>query len=96
MEGTVISKTNYRPKRVRVRGKGQLTIPSEYREKIGIKEDTVMEVYQLGKVIVATPEKLAVKELAQSVSEGMTEYKISLEDLLADLREGKHEYIKEE
>lgn len=96
MEGKVSKKAVYRPKKVRVRGKGQFTIPSEYRERIGIKEDTVLDVYQLGKVIIATPEKLAIKELALSVREGMNEYKLSLEDLLADLREGKHEYIKEE
>lgn len=47
------------------------------------------------KIIIAIPEKLAVAKLAQCVREGMKEDNLSLEDLLADLREGKHEYIKE-
>lgn len=95
MEGKIIFK-NYRPKKVRVRGKGQFTIPSEIRERIGIQEDTVLDVYNLGKVIIATPEKLVVKELAAAVREGMDEYKVDLDELLAELREGRHEYYKEE
>lgn len=95
MEGRIISKS-FRPKKVRVRGKGQFTIPVEIREKIGIQEDTVLDVYNLGKVIIATPEKLVVKELATAVREGMEEYKLDLDQLLAELREGQHEYHKEE
>lgn len=95
MEVKIISK-NYRPKKVRVRSKGQFTIPFEFREKIGIREDTVLDVYNFGKVIIATPEKPVVKELAAAVREEMEEYKVNLDDLLAELREGRHEYSKED
>ncbi|MEG6522470.1 AbrB/MazE/SpoVT family DNA-binding domain-containing protein [Desulfotomaculum sp. 1211_IL3151] len=94
MEGKM-TVNSFRPKKVRVRGKGQFTIPAEYRDRIGIEEDTVLEVYHFGKVMIATPEKSVVKELAQRVNEGMGEYKVDINELLADLREGKHEYIKE-
>lgn len=97
MEGKVSCRKNsYRPKKVRVRDKGQFTIPFEYRKKFDIEEDTVMDVYQMGKVIIVTPEKLAVRELAKAVEAGMAEQGVNLEELLAELREGSHEYKKEE
>jgi len=97
VEGKTCSqKISYRPKKVRVRDKGQITIPYEFRRKFRIEEDTVMDVYQLGEVIIVSPEKLAVKELAGAITAGMKEQDISLDDLLAELREGSHEYKKEE
>jgi len=96
MEG-MIRKTGsvYRPKKVRVWGKGQFTIPAELRERLGINEDTVLEVYQAGNAIIATPVNIAVKGLAELVQGEMAEKEIELEDLLAELREGNHEYSKE-
>ncbi|MEW5954424.1 MAG: AbrB/MazE/SpoVT family DNA-binding domain-containing protein [Bacillota bacterium] len=90
------TKAGYRPKKVRLRSKGQFTIPFEYREKVGIGEDAVLDVYQIGKVIIISPDKLNVKELAMEVSAGMKEQGISLNELLAELREGSHEYQQEE
>ena len=96
MEG-MIRKTGsvYRPKKVRVWGKGQFTIPAELRERLGINEDTVLEVYQAGNAIIATPVNIAVKGLAELVQGEMAEKEIELEDLLAELREGNHEYSKD-
>lgn len=85
----------YRPKKVRVWGKGQFTIPAELRERMGIKEDTVLEVYQAGNAIIATPENITVKGLAESVEREISEKGFELEDLLAELREGNHEYTKD-
>jgi AbrB family looped-hinge helix DNA binding protein len=79
-------------KKVRVWGKGQFTIPAEMRERLGIKEDTILEVFQAGRAIVATPEKMLVKELAATVRKEMEKSGVDLKQLLAELREGTHEY----
>jgi AbrB family looped-hinge helix DNA binding protein len=79
-------------KRVRVWGKGQFTIPAEFRKRLGISQDTILEVFQVGKTLVATPEKMLVKELADSVRREMVQNNIGVEELLAELREGNHEY----
>jgi len=79
-------------KRVRVWGKGQLTIPAEIRERLEIKEDSYLEVFQIGRAIIATPEKLVVKELADSVQKEMEKDGIDLKRLLQELREGSHDY----
>lgn len=79
-------------KKVRVWGKGQFTIPVEIRERLGIVEDTILEVFQAGRALIATPEKLVVKELAGSVQKEMGQKEISIQELLTELREGTHEY----
>jgi AbrB family looped-hinge helix DNA binding protein len=79
-------------KKVRLRGKGQFTIPSEIRDNLGIDEDTILEVFPVGTGFIATPEKLTVKELASAVRKDMKFSHIDLKELLAELREGGHEY----
>ncbi len=82
-------------KKARVWGKGQFTIPAEIRKRLGIEEDTILEVFQVGRAMIATPEKLTVKELAEAVQKDMSENNIDLKQLLAELREGSHEYETE-
>ncbi len=92
---TAYQKASCHHKKVRVRDKGQLTIPFEFRKKFGIEENTVVDVYQVGRAIIVAPENLVVRELARSVKSEMGDQRISLEDLLSELREGRHEYQKE-
>lgn len=79
-------------KKVRVWGKGQLTIPVEIRERLDIKEDSYLDVFQIGKAIIATPERLIVKELADNFQKEMLKDNVDLEKLLQELREGNHAY----
>jgi len=79
-------------KKVRVWGKGQLTIPVEIRERLDIKEDSYLEVFQIGKAIIATPESLIVKELADNFQKEMLKDNVDLKKLLQELRKGSHEY----
>ena len=82
-------------KKVRVWGKGQFTIPADMRVRLGINEDTILEVFQVGKAIVATPEKLTVKELAGAVRKEIGQKEIDIKELLSELREGSHDYETE-
>jgi len=81
-----------KPNKVRVWSKGQFTIPASIRNKLSIKEDTILEVYQIGNAIVAFPEKSAVNELVSYVQENLSQSKTDINELLKDLREGRHEY----
>lgn len=87
-----MSETKPATRKVRVWSKGQFTIPVEMREKLDIKENTILEVFQAGKAIVATPEKMFVKEIAASVNEEIERKGITVKELLRELREGSHEY----
>ncbi len=87
-----ILRTGAAIRKVRLRGKGQFTIPSEIRDNLGIEEDTILEVFPVGDSFLATPKKLTVKELASAVRKDMKSSRIDLTELLAELREGDHEY----
>ena len=65
-------------KKVCVGGKGQFTIPADMRVRLGIGEDTILEVFQVGKAIVATPEKLTVKEHARTVRKEIAQKDIDI------------------
>ncbi len=84
------------PRKVRVREKGQFTIPAEFRSRMGIKDDTVLNVYQVGKAIIATPAAPSVRELAEQVEYDLKSNKLRLEDLLNELREGSHDYEEDD
>jgi AbrB family looped-hinge helix DNA binding protein len=90
VQGTL--RTGAAIRKVRLRGKGQFTIPSEIRDNLGIEEDTILEVFPVGDSFIATPKKLTVKELASAVRKDMKSSRIDLTELLAELREGDHEY----
>jgi len=82
-------------KKVRVWGKGQFTIPADMRKRLGIKENTILEVFQAGNAIIVTPENMLVRELASSVYEEIENEGININELLEELREGSHEYETE-
>ncbi|WP_054695020.1 AbrB/MazE/SpoVT family DNA-binding domain-containing protein [Syntrophomonas palmitatica] len=86
MSKTVISK------KVRMRDRGQFTIPAEFRQRLGIEEDSVLRVFEVGKALLIFPENTTVNELARQVEYKMKEAGIDLEELLTDLREGSHGY----
>jgi AbrB family looped-hinge helix DNA binding protein len=79
-------------KKVRVWGKGQLTIPAAMREKLGINEDTILDIHQVGNSLIITREKSLVSELAGEFNAALSEDKLDLKDLLCELRENSHEY----
>jgi uncharacterized membrane protein YcaP (DUF421 family) len=51
-----------------------------------------LEVFPVGNGFMATPKNLTIKELAAAVRKNMKRSHINLKELLAELREGGHEY----
>jgi AbrB family looped-hinge helix DNA binding protein len=88
--------TDPAPKRVRIWGRGQFTIPAEIREKLNIGDGTILSVFQVGKAILAVPETPQVIELARQVEHKLAAGELGVEELLTELREGRHEYKTEE
>jgi len=88
----LVYENEYRLKKVRVWGKGQLTIPADIREKMGIDKNTILDVYQIGGALVITPEKLLVTELATAFSSATAAKELDLANLLTELRENSHDY----
>lgn len=74
-------------KRVRVWGKGAITIPAKYRKALKLENDSIVTIFPVGKSLVITPERPLVLEAATDIDRAMKEKGLSLDDLLRDLRQ---------
>ena len=76
---------------VQVRQKGQFTIPVEMRENLGIQENDVVTVTMLGEnAMIIIPQKLKTQALLDQVSEQAKKRGITLDVMLAELDEIRH------
>lgn len=76
---------------VQIRKKGQVTIPSVMREKIGMEENDVVNVSLLENgAILIIPQKLKLPDVLKAASDVAKKRGISLEEMLTELDEIRH------
>lgn len=76
---------------VTVRNKGQITLPVDIREEMGIGEDEILTVTAWkGKAVLLIPQKLQSVELLEKTSKMLQKRGITLEELLAEWSEVRH------
>ncbi len=74
-----------------LRSKGQITIPVEMRKSIGMEEDDLITISTWSdKAIIIFPQKLKTAELLRKSAKMAKDKGISLEDLLMELDEIRH------
>jgi len=83
------------PKLVRVRSRGQLTIPQDMREALSLDEDTGLNIFRVGKVLIMSPKRLQRASLAKEVERERKRRGLSLKDLISDLRVQREKYLAE-
>lgn len=83
------------PKLVRVRSRGQLTIPQDMREALSLDEDTGLNIFRVGKVLIMSPKRLQRASLAKEVEREMKRRGLTLKDLISDLRVQREKYLAE-
>ena len=83
------------PKLVRVRSRGQLTIPQDIREALSLDEDTGLNIFRVGKVLILSPKRLQRASLAKEVEREMKRRGLTLKDLISDLRVQREKYLAE-
>ena len=83
------------PVLVRVRERGQFTIPAEIRRQMGIEEGDVFSLVRLGDTLVATRKKLVAPKIAKSIAALMEEEGLTLGDLLEGSRRQRERYVRE-
>lgn len=83
------------PKLVRVRSRGQLTIPQDMREALSLDENTGLSIFRVGKVLIMSPRRLQRASLAKEVEREMKRQKLTLKDLISDLRVQREKYLAE-
>ncbi len=65
--------------------KGQLTVPKQFREELGLGTGAPFAVLRLGNGLILLPEQQRFEHLCQKVSTRLTATGLSSEDLLATL-----------
>ena len=80
---------------VQVRQRGTLTLPAELREKYGIEPGDTFRLVDLDGIFVLTPMVAMVPELAREIERVRVEAGLSIEELLASLREQRERYDTE-
>jgi AbrB family looped-hinge helix DNA binding protein len=80
---------------VQVRQRGTLTLPAELREKYGIEPGDTFRLVDLDGIFVLTPMVTMVPELAREIERARIEAGLSIEELLASLREQRERYYTE-
>ena len=81
------------PKLVRVRSRGQLTIPQDMREALSLDESTGLNIFRVGKVLILSPKRLQRASLAKEVEREMKRQGLTLKDLISDLRVQRKKYL---
>ncbi|MBI4309240.1 MAG: AbrB/MazE/SpoVT family DNA-binding domain-containing protein [Candidatus Omnitrophica bacterium] len=83
------------PKSVKLWGRGQLTIPKEAREALKLGDEAQLNVFVVGQCLMLTPKRLMRASLAKDVEKSMKEQRLSLKDLLNDLKIERRRYTQE-
>ena len=80
---------------VRIRSRGQLTLPQDLREALNLDEESGLNVFRVGKVLLMTPKRLQRASLASEVEREMKREGLTLENLLKDLKGQRKRYLAE-
>lgn len=79
---------------VKIRGRGQLTIPYEYRKELGLGENDILNIIKTGDVLILTPKILAGDTVSKKFEKAIKKEGITLQVLLKELREQRAGYAK--
>ena len=80
---------------VQVRQRGTLTLPAELRAKYGIRPGDTFRLVDLDGIFVLTPMVTMVPELAREIERVRLEAGLSIEELLASLRDQRERYHRD-
>lgn len=80
---------------LQVRQRGTLTLPSELRDKYGIREGDTFRLVDLDGIFVLTPMVPLVPDLARDIEQARTKAGLSMNTMLKDLRKQRKRYYRE-
>jgi AbrB family looped-hinge helix DNA binding protein len=80
---------------VRLRDKGQVTIPRGVRETLNAQEGDILNLLQIDDLILITPKPTRLSVLTEQFTSEMDRAGVSLADLLEGLAEARAEIARE-
>ena len=79
----------------RVQKKGQVTIPIEIRDRMGIQEGDLIAFVETDEGVLITRQEIAAMRLLNQIGQALKEKGIDLDELIESGRELRGELIKE-
>ena len=79
----------------RVQKKGQVTIPIEIRDRLGIQEGDLITFVETDEGVLITRQEIAAMRLLNQIGQALKERGIDLDELIESGREIRSERIKE-
>ena len=70
------------PKLVRIQEKGQVTLPSEVRKRLGLKKGDLVSVVDTPEGVVIRPQHVLATEALDRIGEALRESGLSLDELI--------------
>ena len=80
---------------VRIRERGQVTIPFSFRKDLGLGENDTLNMVKIDEMLILTPRKPFGDAVARKVESAMRRKGLTLDDLLANLKEQRKKYASE-
>jgi len=80
---------------VRIRERGQVTIPSSFRKDLGLGENDTLNMVKIDEMLILTPRKPFGDAVARKVESAMRRKGLTLDDLLANLKDQRRKYNRE-
>lgn len=78
-----------------IKSRGQLTIPKKIREASHLEEGQVVSIIPVGDSLIITPKRLELDEARRQIKKLLEASGLSLEDLIAGLKEEREALYKE-
>jgi bifunctional DNA-binding transcriptional regulator/antitoxin component of YhaV-PrlF toxin-antitoxin module len=80
---------------IKIRERGQLTIPYEYRKELGLEEKGMINIVKIDDVLILIRKQLIGDAVSKKIENTMKKKGLSLEGLLSNLKEQRKRYNKE-
>ncbi len=80
---------------VRVQEKGQVTLPTEVRKKLGLKKGDLVAVVETEEGVLITPQQVVANKALDKIGEILKEKGLSLEELIESGRQIRGQIVKE-
>lgn len=82
-------------KLVRVQEKGQVTLPTKIREKLGLKKGDLVAVVETDEGVLISPQQVIANQALNKLGEALKEKGLSLKELTESGREIRGQMVKE-
>ena len=82
-------------KLVRVQEKGQVTLPAEFRKRLGLKKGDLVAVTETPEGVLITPQEVVAAKLLDQIGAALREQGLSLDALIESGREERTELLRD-